>query len=309
MGRETMSATLIKGTEISKQIKEELKQEITLLKEKHNLVPGLATILVGDDPASRVYVGQKEKSCKELGIYSQRMDLPADTKETELLSLIEKFNNDSKIHGILVQLPLPKHINETNVLYAINPAKDVDGFHPVNVGKMMLGEPCYLPCTPHGIQQLLLRSGINTEGAHVVVVGRSNIVGKPIANMLLQKKKGANATVTICHTGTKDISFYTRQADILIVAAGRPKTITADMVKEGVVVIDVGVNRLETGLVGDVDFDSVKEKARAITPVPGGVGPMTIAMLMYNTVQAAKLQAGIKNTQLKERRNDHYQKA
>jgi methylenetetrahydrofolate dehydrogenase (NADP+)/methenyltetrahydrofolate cyclohydrolase len=291
-----MAATLIKGTEISKQIKEELKQEIALLKEKHNLVPGLATILVGDDPASKVYVGQKEKSCKELGIYSERVDLSADTTETELLSLIEKFNNNSKIHGILVQLPLPKHINETNVLYAINPAKDVDGFHPVNVGKMMLGEPCYLPCTPHGIQQLLMRSGTNTEGAHVVVVGRSNIVGKPIANMLLQKKKGANATVTICHTGTKDIGFYTRQADILIVAAGRPKTITADMVKEGVVVIDVGVNRLETGLVGDVDFDSVKEKAKAITPVPGGVGPMTIAMLMYNTVQAAKLQTGIKNT-------------
>jgi len=283
-----MSATLIKGSEISKQIKEELKQDVAKLKEKHNVVPGLATVLVGEDEASKVYVGAKEKACKELGIYSERIDLPGNTSEEELLALIERLNKDPKIHGILVQLPLPKHINETNVLYAINPRKDVDGFHPVNVGKLMLGEPDFLPCTPHGIQQLLLRSGIETDGAHVVVVGRSNIVGKPIANMLLQKKKGANATVTVCHTGTKDLASYTRQADILIVATGRPKTITADMVKEGVVVIDVGVNRLETGLVGDVDFDSVKEKAKAITPVPGGVGPMTIAMLMYNTVHSAK---------------------
>ncbi len=288
-----MAATLIKGTEVSKQIKEELREEIARLKEVHNLTPGLATVLVGEDEASKVYVGQKEKACKELGIYSQRIDLPSDTKEEELLLLIDRLNKDPKIHGILVQLPLPKHINETNVLYAINPKKDVDGFHPVNVGKLMIGEPDFLPCTPHGIQQLLVRSGIETEGAHVVVVGRSNIVGKPIANMLLQKKKGANATVTICHTGTKDLASHTRRADILIVAAGKPKAITADMVKEGVVVIDVGVNRLETGLVGDVDFEAVKEKARAITPVPGGVGPMTIAMLMYNTVHAAKMHAGI----------------
>ncbi|MEW6675453.1 MAG: bifunctional methylenetetrahydrofolate dehydrogenase/methenyltetrahydrofolate cyclohydrolase FolD [Nitrospirota bacterium] len=288
-----MAAILIKGSEISKQIKEELKQEVAELKGKHNVVPGLATILVGEDEASKVYVGAKEKACKELGIYSERFDLPTDTSEADLLALIDRLNKDPKIHGILVQLPLPRHINETNVLYAINPKKDVDGFHPVNVGKLMLGEPDFLPCTPHGIQELLIRSGIETEGAEVVVVGRSNIVGKPIANMLLQKKKGANATVAICHTGTKDLASHTRRADILIVAAGRPKTITADMVKEGVVVIDVGVNRLETGLVGDVDFDSVKEKARAITPVPGGVGPMTIAMLMYNTVHAAKMQAGI----------------
>jgi methylenetetrahydrofolate dehydrogenase (NADP+)/methenyltetrahydrofolate cyclohydrolase len=190
-------------------------------------------------------------------------------------------------------LPLPKHINETKVLYAVDPDKDVDGFHPVNVGKMMLGEPSFLPCTPHGIQELLIRSGIETDGAEVVVVGRSNIVGKPIANMLLQKNKGANATVTICHTGTKDLAAHTKRADILIVAAGRPKAITADMVKDGVVVIDVGVNRLETGLVGDVDFETVKEKAKAITPVPGGVGPMTIVMLMKNTVQSAKMHAGI----------------
>jgi methylenetetrahydrofolate dehydrogenase (NADP+)/methenyltetrahydrofolate cyclohydrolase len=289
-----MAATLIKGSEVSKQIREELKQEVAQLKEKHNLVPGLATILVGEDEASKVYVGQKEKACKELGLHSERINLLGNTTETDLLGLIEKLNKNGKIHGILVQLPLPKHINETNVLYAIDPKKDVDGFHPVNVGKLMLGEPDFIPCTPHGIQQLLIRSGIETNGAEAVVVGRSNIVGKPIANMLLQKKKGANATVTICHTGTKDIAFHTRRADILIVAAGKPKTITADMVKEGVVVIDVGVNRLPTGLVGDVDFETVKEKAKAITPVPGGVGPMTIAMLMYNTVQAAKIQARIK---------------
>jgi len=289
-----MAATLIKGSEVSKQIREELKQEVAQLKEKHNLVPGLATILVGEDEASKVYVGQKEKACKELGLHSERINLSGNTTEADLLGLIEKLNKNDKIHGILVQLPLPKHINETNVLYAIDPKKDVDGFHPVNVGKLMLGEPDFIPCTPHGIQQLLIRSGIETSGAEAVVVGRSNIVGKPIANMLLQKKKGANATVTICHTGTKDIASHTRRADILIVAAGKPKTITADMVKEGVVVIDVGVNRLPTGLVGDVDFETVKEKAKAITPVPGGVGPMTIAMLMHNTVQAAKIQAGIR---------------
>jgi methylenetetrahydrofolate dehydrogenase (NADP+)/methenyltetrahydrofolate cyclohydrolase len=288
-----MAATLIKGSEISKRIKEELKQEVALLKEKYNIVPGLTTVLVGEDEASKVYVSAKEKACKELAMYSERNDIPANTTETDLLALIEKLNKDSKIHGILVQLPLPKHINAPNVLYAIDPNKDVDGFHPVNVGKMIIGEPCFLPCTPHGILELLIRSGIETNGAEVVVVGRSNIVGKPIANMLIQKRKGGNATVTVCHTGTKDIAAHTRKADILIVAVGKPKTITADMVKEGVVVIDVGVNRLETGLVGDVDFETVKEKAKAITPVPGGVGPMTITMLMYNTVQAAKMQAGI----------------
>jgi len=294
-----MTAQIISGTEIAKQIREELKQEIAELKEKHNLIPGLATILVGEDPASQVYVGQKGKTSLALGIYSERHDLPADTSEKELLALIDKLNKDPKIHGILVQLPLPKHINETNVLYAVDPKKDVDGFHPVNVGKLMIGEPDYLPCTPHGIQQLLIRSGVKIDGAEVVVVGRSNIVGKPIANILLQKKEGANATVTVCHTRTRDISLHTKRADILIVAAGRPKAITADMVKEGVVVIDVGVNRIgktadgKDILVGDVDFDSVKEKAKAITPVPGGVGPMTITMLMLNTVRAAKLAAGL----------------
>jgi len=294
-----MTAQIISGTEIAKQIREELKQEIDQLKEKHNLILGLATVLVGEDPASQVYVGAKEKTSNALGIYSERHDLPADTSEEELLALIDKLNKDPKIHGILVQLPLPKHINETNVLFAIDPKKDVDGFHPVNVGKLMIGEPDYLPCTPHGIQQLLIRSGIKIDGAEVVVVGRSNIVGKPIANILLQKREGANATVTVCHTGTKDISFHTKRADILIVAAGRPKAITADMVKEGVVVIDVGVNRIgktaegKAILSGDVDFEAVKEKAKAITPVPGGVGPMTITMLMLNTIRAAKLAAGL----------------
>jgi len=294
-----MTAQIISGTEIAKQIREELKQEIAQLKEKHNLVPGLVTILVGEDPASHVYVGQKEKTSNELGIYSERHDLPADTTESELLALIDRLNRDPKIHGILVQLPLPKHINEEKVLYAIDPKKDVDGFHPVNVGKLMIGEPDYLPCTPHGIQQLLIRSGVKIEGAEVVVVGRSNIVGKPIANILLQKKEGANATVTVCHTGTRDIAFHTKRADIIIAAAGKAKAITADMVKDGVVVIDVGVNQIGTTaegkriLAGDVDFDAVKEKASAITPVPGGVGPMTITMLMMNTVKAAKLAAGL----------------
>jgi len=294
-----MTAQIISGSEIAKQIREELKQEIAELKEKHNLVPGLATVLVGQDPASQVYVGQKEKTSIALGVYSERHDIPAGTSEDELLALVDKLNKDPKIHGILVQLPLPKHINETKVLYTIDPKKDVDGFHPVNLGKLMIGEPDYIPCTPHGIWQLLIRSGVKVKGAEVVVVGRSNIVGKPIANILLQKKDGANATVTICHTGTKDIAFHTKRADILIVAAGRAKAITADMVKEGVVVIDVGVNQIGTTaegkriLSGDVDFDAVKEKAKAITPVPGGVGPMTITMLMVNTIRAAKAAAGL----------------
>lgn len=289
-----MSAKIISGTEIAKQIREELKQEIAELKEKHGVTPGLATVLVGDDPASKVYVGQKEKSCSNLGIYSERIDLPADTSEEDILALIEKLNKNPKIHGILVQLPLPKHINETRVLYAVDPAKDVDGFHPVNVGQMVIGEKCFLPCTPHGILELLARSGVKTEGAEVVIIGRSNIVGKPILNLMLQKQPSGNATVTLCHTGTKDLAFHTKRADILIVATGHPKTVTGDMVKEGVVVIDVGVNRIgktpegKAILVGDVDFDSVKEKAAAITPVPGGVGPMTIVMLMKNTVAAAR---------------------
>jgi methylenetetrahydrofolate dehydrogenase (NADP+)/methenyltetrahydrofolate cyclohydrolase len=295
-----MTAQLIKGAEIAAQIREELKKEIDELKAKHKVVPGLVTVLVGADPASQVYVGQKEKTSKELGIYSERYDLPVDTTQKDLLKLIDKLNKNPKINGILVQLPLPKHLNEEQVLYAIDPKKDVDGFHPVNVGKLMIGEPDYLPCTPAGIQQLLIRSGTKIEGAEVVVVGRSNIVGKPIANMLLQKAPGANATVTICHTKTRDMAFHTKRADILIVAAGKPKAVTGDMVKEGVVVIDVGVNEIgktaegKRILVGDVDFDSVSKKAKAITPVPGGVGPMTITMLMMNTVRAAKVAAGLK---------------
>jgi len=295
-----MTAKLINGNEIAAQIREELKRETAQLKEANNVVPGLVTILVGQNPASVSYVTAKQKTSKELGFYSLQDNQPPDVTETDLLALIEKYNQDPKIHGILVQLPLPKHINETKVLYAIDPRKDVDGFHPVNVGKLMIGEADYLPCTPAGIQQLLIRTGVETSGAEVVVVGRSNIVGKPIANILLQKQKGANATVTICHTGSKDIAFHTKRADILIVAAGKPNAITADMVKEGAVVIDVGVNRIgmtaegKARLCGDVDFASVKEKAGAITPVPGGVGPMTITMLMMNTVKAAKLAAGIK---------------
>jgi len=294
-----MTAKLIKGAEVAAQIREELKKEVAELKAKHNIVPGLVTVLVGADPASQVYVGAKEKTSKELGIYSERYDLPEKTNQAELLELIDKLNKDPKINGILVQLPLPKHLNEGEVLYAIDPKKDVDGFHPVNVGKLMIGEPDYMPCTPAGIQQLLIRSGTQIEGAEVVVVGRSNIVGKPIANILLQKAPGANATVTVCHTKTRDMAFHTKRADILIVAAGKPKYITADMVKEGVVVIDVGVNAIgktaegKRILAGDVDFETVKEKAKAITPVPGGVGPMTITMLMMNTVRAAKVAAGL----------------
>ena len=294
-----MTAKLINGAEIAQQIREEIKQEVILLKADHNVIPGLATVLLGADPGSLSYISGKEKTAKELGFYSERIDLPETTSQKDLLALVDKLNKDSKIHGVLVQIPLPKHINENEVLYAINPKKDVDGFHPVNVGKLMIGDADYLPCTPAGIQQLLIRSGVTIDGAEVVVVGRSNIVGKPIANILMQKNKGANATVTLCHTHTRDIAFHTRRADILIVAAGKPKFITADMVKEGAVVIDVGVNQIGTSkggkriLVGDVDFETVKEKASMITPVPGGVGPMTITMLMLNTLKAAKIAAAL----------------
>lgn len=294
-----MTAKIISGTETAKAIREELKLEIAELKEKHNVVPGLVTILVGEDPASQSYVSAKNKTAHALGIHSEQVTLAADTSEQELLALIDKYNKDERINGILVQLPLPKHIDEAKVLYAIDPEKDVDGFHPVNVGKMVLGEQCYLPCTPHGILELLTRSGVNTSGAEVVVIGRSNIVGKPISNLMLQKRDGGNATVTICHTRTKDMAAHTKRADIIIAAVGVPKMVTADMVKDGVVIIDVGVNRIgktadgKAILAGDVDFEAVKEKAAAITPVPGGVGPMTITMLMKNTLQAAKLAAGL----------------
>jgi methylenetetrahydrofolate dehydrogenase (NADP+)/methenyltetrahydrofolate cyclohydrolase len=289
-----MAAKIIDGKQIAAQMREELKQKVLTLKAK-GITPGLAVILVGDDPASKSYVAAKEKACVEIGIYSRDNHLPASTSQTELLALIEKLNKDTKIHGILVQLPLPKQINEDTVLLAIDPKKDVDGFHPVNVGRMVVGHEAYLPCTPHGVIQLLLRSGVKLDGAEVVVVGRSNIVGKPVANMLIQKSPTGNATVTICHTRTKNLAEHVRRADIIIAAAGKPKMITADMVKPGAVVIDVGVNRVDDAtkksgfrLVGDVDFETVKEKASLITPVPGGVGPMTITMLLYNTVQSAQ---------------------
>jgi methylenetetrahydrofolate dehydrogenase (NADP+)/methenyltetrahydrofolate cyclohydrolase len=293
-----MAAQIIDGKQVAADMRAELKEEVAKLK-KQGIVPGLGVILVGEDPASKSYVTAKERACEELGIYSDDNRLPAETSQEELLQKVKKMNADPKINGILVQLPLPKGLNESEVLLAIDPDKDVDGFHPMNVGKMMVGEKAFLPCTPHGVIQLLLRSGVTIEGANVVIVGRSNIVGKPLANMLIQKNAKGNATVTVCHTRTKDLAHHTKQADIVIAAAGRPNTITADMVKEGVVVIDVGVNRVEDTtkkkgyrLVGDVDFEAVKEKASLITPVPGGVGPMTITMLLYNTVESAKRAAG-----------------
>ena len=300
-----MSAIIISGTEIASRIREEIRQDVIELKAQHGIEPGLVTIIVGKNPASTSYVTAKQKTAKELGFYSVQEDMPEDISETALLEMIGKYNKDPKIHGILVQLPLPKQVNETKILYAIDPDKDVDGFHPVNVGKLMIGEARFYPCTPYGIQQLLMRSNVQIDGAEVVVVGRSNIVGKPISMMLAQKAKGANATVTMCHTGTRDLTFHTKRADILIVAAGRPKAITADMVKEGVVIIDVGVNRIgmtpegKAKLCGDVDFEALKEKASAITPVPGGVGPMTITMLMLNTVKAAKYAVGGKGSGVK----------
>lgn len=294
-----MSAKILSGTEIAKEIRAELQVEVAELKEKHGIVPGLVTILVGEDPASQSYVSAKNKTAHALGIHSEQVTLDVETSEEDLLALVDKYNKDDKINGILVQLPLPKHINEGKVLFAIDPAKDVDGFHPVNVGKMVLGEQCFLPCTPHGILEILKRSGVETSGAEVVVVGRSNIVGKPIANLMLQKREAGNATVTLCHTRTKNMDAHLKRADIIIAAVGVAKMIKANQVKEGVVIIDVGVNRVgvsESGkaiLAGDVDFEGVKEKAAAITPVPGGVGPMTITMLMKNTVQAARQANGI----------------
>jgi len=294
-----MAATIIDGKQVAADIRAELKAEVAQLAER-GVVPGLGVILVGDDPASHSYVKGKERACEEMGIYSDNNHLPTETTQADLMDLVAKMNADRKINGILVQLPLPDHLDESEVLLAIDPAKDVDGFHPVSVGKMVIGEKTFLSCTPHGILHLLLRSGVTLEGAHVVIVGRSNLVGKPLANMLIQKSPTGNATVTVCHTRTKDLAEHTRRADIVVAAAGRTNTVTADMVKDGAVVIDVGVNRVEDAtkkrgyrLVGDVDFEAVKEKASLITPVPGGVGPMTITMLMYNTVESAKRAAGI----------------
>lgn len=281
-----MSSQLINGKEISNTIHTGIQKEVQDLIAK-GITPGLAVILVGEDPASHTYVANKEKACKELGIYSKLIKLPEDTTEEDLLAQIKQLNEASEIDGILVQLPLPKQINEQKVIETISPLKDVDGFHPNSVGKMLLGQETFLPCTPHGIMKLLEYSNIEVAGKHAVVIGRSHIVGVPMGQLLLQH----DATVTYCHSKTKNLQEMTKQADILVVAIGRAKMITADYIKEGAVVIDVGMNRDENNhLCGDVDFDSVVEKTSAITPVPGGVGPMTITMLMYNTVQSAKIK-------------------
>lgn len=287
-------AKIIDGNKIADEIREEIRKDVAEL-TRRKVTPGLATVLVGADPASEVYVRMKRRDCANLGIQSFDHNLPATCTEKRLLNLIAKLNADPKVHGILVQLPLPKQINEAAVLNAIDPRKDADGFHPINVGKLLNGEEAFLPCTPKGCQQLLVRSGYDPAGKHVVVVGRSNIVGKPMAAILMQKAPGANATVTVCHSRTKNIAKFTKQADILIAAIGSPRFIKGSMVKDGVVVVDVGVNRVDDPskksgyrLEGDVDFKAVSKKARAITPVPGGVGPMTRIMLMQNTVEAAE---------------------
>lgn len=292
-----MSAIIISGKDVSESIYSELRVRIDSLRAK-GIVPGLAVVLVGEDPASQVYVRMKGKKCEELGMHSVTVVMPEKTTQAELLAKVAEINADKSIHGFLVQLPLPKHIDEKAVINAIDPKKDVDCFHPVNVGRMLIGEPEYLPATPAGVQQMLVRSGIDTAGKHVVVIGRSNIVGKPMAAMMMQKGAGADSTVTVVHSRTKDLPAIARQADILIAAMGKARFVTADMVKVGAAVIDVGTNKVDdpsakngSRLVGDVDFDAVKEKASYITPVPGGVGPMTICMLMANTVKAAESAA------------------
>ena len=285
--------TIIDGKKVAQDIRAELKTDIDKLKEGGRGVPGLVAILVGEDPASQIYVRNKAKACNEVGIKTKTETPDASISEEELLSLIESYNNNKEYHGILVQLPLPKHINEDKVIEAISPKKDVDGFHPVSVGNLVIGKDAFRSCTPAGIQELLARYKIETKGKHLVVLGRSNIVGKPIANIMLQKKENANSIVTVCHSAAKNISEYTMQADILVAAIGSPEFVKANMVKDGVVVVDVGINRVEDStrpkgyrLVGDVKFDEVSEKASFITPVPGGVGPMTIAMLLKNTYEA-----------------------
>jgi methylenetetrahydrofolate dehydrogenase (NADP+) / methenyltetrahydrofolate cyclohydrolase len=287
-------AKRLDGREIAAQMREEMRADIVRLKSEHGIVAGLAVVLVGENPASLSYVQSKTAACKELGMHSIQLDFPADLSTEALLKTIDELNADESVHGILVQLPLPQQ-DEERVLNAVSPDKDVDGLHPVNLGRLMRQEPGFWPCTPHGVLQILARSAIEVAGKHAVVVGRSALVGRPVANLLAQKMQGANATVTMCHTGTVDLGYFTRQADILVVAAGQPQAIGADMVKEGAVVIDVGVNRIEDAsrergwrLVGDVDYPEVRKKASAITPVPNGVGPMTITMLLYNTILAAK---------------------
>lgn len=284
-----MTARIIDGKGISDEIKATIKVEVERLKEK-GITPGLAVVLVGENSASKVYVKNKQKACENVGIYSEEHKLPETAAQEELLSLVNRLNKDSKIHGILVQLPLPKHIDSDTILKAISPSKDVDGFHPYNIGMLLIGQPIFIPCTPYGVMKMIEHTGIPVEGKIAVVVGRSNIVGKPVALLLMQK----NATVTICHSRTKDLNEICRRADILVAAIGRQRMIKADMVKEGAVVIDVGINRLDNGsLVGDVDYEEVSRKAGWITPVPGGVGPMTITMLLNNTLEAAKRSAGV----------------
>ena len=290
-----MTAVVIDGNAIAQEIRSEAAQAAADLQARHGVVPGLAVVLVGDDPASAVYVRNKERACLEAGISAQTINLPGDTPQDEIIARVRQLNADSAVHGVLVQLPLPPHVDERAVILALDPDKDVDGLHPVNVGRLVQGEPLFVPCTPWGIQEMLVRSGHSPEGKHVVVCGRSDIVGKPVAMLLVQKQAGANATVTVCHTGTSDLASVTRSADVLVVAIGRAEAVTADMVSEGAVVIDVGINRVEDStrqrgyrMVGDVDFRGVSEKAAAITPVPGGVGPMTVAMLLKNTIRAAE---------------------
>jgi methylenetetrahydrofolate dehydrogenase (NADP+)/methenyltetrahydrofolate cyclohydrolase len=287
-----MTARIIDGKAIAAEIRQEVAIEAKTLADR-NITPGLATVLVGDDPASKVYVSSKQKACAEVGIAVFDHPLSASTPENELVELLKRLNDDEKVSGILVQLPLPEHIDEQLILNLVDADKDADGFHPKNLGRLLMGDPLIAPATPAGIQQLLIRSNIETAGAEVVIVGRSNIVGKPLAALMVQKGPGANSTVTVCHTGTRDLEAHTLGADILVAAIGRAKAITGPMIKPGAAVIDVGINRTDDGLVGDVDFEAASEVAGAITPVPGGVGPMTIAMLLSNTVTLAKRTAGI----------------
>jgi methylenetetrahydrofolate dehydrogenase (NADP+)/methenyltetrahydrofolate cyclohydrolase len=284
-----MPASILDGKTLSAQLRAEIAQEVHEFHARSGVTPCLAAVLVGNDPASEIYVRNKEKACEKAGIASRMHRLPAETSNAELLALIGQLNADASVHGILVQLPLPAGLDATRVLDAVSPAKDVDCFHPENVGRLLQGRPRFLPCTPHGVQQILVRNNIKIAGANVVIVGRSDIVGKPMAAMLVQKGPGGDATVTVCHSRTRDLPAVTRQADILIVAIGRAKFVTADMVKPGAVVIDVGMNRNDEGLFGDVDFEAVKEVAGQITPVPGGVGLLTVTMLLHNTLNAARL--------------------
>ncbi len=293
-----MPARILDGVATAQRLRAQMAEEVTSLKQR-GVTPGLGFVLVGENPASQAYVRMKKKACAEVGIVSHDFELPATITQDDLLALVHQLNADAAVDGFIVQLPLPKHINEDAVIAAIDPRKDVDCFHPVNVGKLCIGDTDgFYPCTPYGVVVLLHEHGIDTAGKHVVIMGRSNIVGKPLANLLVQKRKGANATVTVCHTGTRDIAQYTRQADIVVAAIGRPNTLTAEMIRPGAVVVDVGINRVDDAstkngyrLVGDVDFGAVKEKAGWITPVPGGVGPMTIAMLLQNTLKAAQRRA------------------